>query len=63
MSEKFISNRDNTVKGLNPGVMLKVSGALSSYSGLRTLTRMIMLHLLGDNIGAIYTRKNETRLS
>ena len=63
MSEKFISNRDNTEKGLNPGVILKVSGALSSYSGLRTLTWMIMLHLLGDNIRAIYTRKNETRLS
>ena len=48
---------------MNPGVILKVSGALSSYTGLRTLTQMIMLHLLADNIGAIYTRKNKTRLS
>ena len=31
VSEKFISNRDNTEKGLNPGVILKISGASSSY--------------------------------
>ena len=63
MSEKFIFNRDNTVIGLNPEVVLKVSGALSPYSGLRMLTRMIMFHLLGNNIRAIYTRKNKTHLT